>query len=132
MTIPDPAITFTKSSENLKLTFATVVNSEGTIWQNTEYKIQLFSFDPSKKLSDYNGIYIAEEPLKTYIIEGTAEQTINYSITDIDLSKDRYVIDAKSTIGIFTLNLSHPVNVEIHSNDKDEVKRFNEMMEEFV
>ena len=52
--------------------------------------------------------------------------------SDIDLVKGRYVIDAKSTIGIFTLNLSHPVNVEIHSNDKDEIKRFNEMMEEFV
>ena len=57
---------------------------------------------------------------------------VNTFESDIDLSKDRYVIDAKSTIGIFTLNLSHPVNVEIHSNDKDEIKRFNEMMEEFV
>lgn len=52
--------------------------------------------------------------------------------SDIDLSRGRYVIDAKSTIGIFTLDLSIPVNVEIHSDDQEEVKRFNEVMYEFV
>jgi len=50
---------------------------------------------------------------------------------DIDLKRDRYVVDAKSTIGIFTLDLSKPVEVEIHSNDDKEVKKFNEIMEEF-
>ena len=52
--------------------------------------------------------------------------------SDIDLIKGRYIIDAKSTIGIFTLDLSAPVDVVIHSNDEDEVRRFNEVMEEFV
>ena len=52
--------------------------------------------------------------------------------SDIDLVKGRYIIDAKSTIGIFTLDLSAPVDVVIHSNDEDEVRRFNEVMEEFV
>ena len=52
--------------------------------------------------------------------------------SDIDLVKGRYIIDAKSTIGIFTLDLSAPVDVVIHSNDEDEVRRFNEVMEEFI
>lgn len=52
--------------------------------------------------------------------------------SDIDLIKGRYVIDAKSTIGIFTLDLSSPVDVIIHSDNKDEIKRFNEVMEEFI
>ena len=52
--------------------------------------------------------------------------------SDIDLVKGRYIIDAKSTIGIFTLDLSSPVDVVIHSDDEDEIRRFNEVMEEFV
>ena len=52
--------------------------------------------------------------------------------SDIDLIKGRYVIDAKSTIGIFTLDLSAPVDVVIHSDNEDEIKRFNEVMEAFI
>ena len=52
--------------------------------------------------------------------------------SDIDLIKGRYIIDAKSTIGIFTLDLSSPVDVVIHSDDEDEIKRFNEVMEAFI
>lgn len=51
--------------------------------------------------------------------------------SDVDLVKGRYVIDAKSTIGIFTLDLSVPVDVIIHSKNEEEVKKFNELMGEF-
>lgn len=51
--------------------------------------------------------------------------------SDIDLIKGRYIIDAKSTIGIFTLDLSSPVDVVIHSDDEDEIRRFNEVMEKY-
>lgn len=51
--------------------------------------------------------------------------------SDIDLVRGRYVIDAKSAMGIFTLDLSVPVEVLIHSNDEKEIKRFCEVMEEF-
>ena len=51
--------------------------------------------------------------------------------SDIDLIKGRYVIDAKSTIGIFTLDLSVPVDVLIHSENEEEIRRFNEVMEGF-
>lgn len=50
---------------------------------------------------------------------------------DIDLVKGRYIIDAKSTMGIFTLDLSNPVDVVIYSDDKKEIERFNEVMERF-
>ena len=52
--------------------------------------------------------------------------------SDIDLIKGRYIIDAKSTIGIFTLDLSSPVDVVIHSDNDEEIRRFNEVMEAFV
>ena len=56
---------------------------------------------------------------------------INFE-SDIDLVRGRYVIDAKSLIGIYTLDLSKPINVIIHSDDEEEIIRFNEAMKEFV
>ena len=52
--------------------------------------------------------------------------------SDIDVIRDRYVIDGKSAIGIFTLDLSKPIDVEIHSDDPYEIKRFNDIMSEFM
>lgn len=52
--------------------------------------------------------------------------------SDIDLMRGRYIIDAKSILGIFTIDLSQPIDVEIHSNNEEEIKRFNEIMEEFI
>jgi phosphotransferase system HPr-like phosphotransfer protein len=33
---------------------------------------------------------------------------------DVDLGSDRYVVDAKSIMGIFSLDLSKPLKVSIH------------------
>ena len=38
--------------------------------------------------------------------------------SDFDLVSGRYVIDAKSIMGIFSLELSKPINLNIHA-DKD-------------
>ncbi|HZJ82681.1 MAG TPA: HPr family phosphocarrier protein [Clostridia bacterium] len=47
---------------------------------------------------------------------------------EIDLRSGRHVIDAKSILGIFSLDLSKPVIVEIYSDDcddfLDEIKSF--------
>ena len=40
---------------------------------------------------------------------------------EIDLRCDRYVVDAKSILGIFSLDISKPINVEIHSDDCEEL-----------
>ncbi|MBR2377632.1 MAG: HPr family phosphocarrier protein [Clostridia bacterium] len=51
----------------------------------------------------------------------------NYTF-DIDLRSERYVVDAKSLLGIFSLDTSKPLTVEIHSDDCDklieELKQF--------
>ena len=39
---------------------------------------------------------------------------------DVDLTSERYVVDAKSIMGIFSLDLSKPIKVNIHSDDCDE------------
>ena len=47
---------------------------------------------------------------------------------DVDLISERYVVDAKSIMGIFSLDLSKAIKVEIHSDDcqafLDELKQF--------
>lgn len=35
---------------------------------------------------------------------------------DVDLTSGRYVVDAKSIMGIFSLDLSKPIRVDIHSD----------------
>ena len=43
---------------------------------------------------------------------------------DFDLVSGRYVIDAKSIMGIFSLNLSKPIDLAIHTEDN-----LNEILE---
>ncbi len=40
---------------------------------------------------------------------------------EIDLRSEKYVVDAKSILGIFSLDLSKPVTVEIHSDSCDDL-----------
>lgn len=41
---------------------------------------------------------------------------------DFDLVSGRYVIDAKSIMGIFSLDLSRPIDLNIHASDNmDEI-----------
>ena len=47
---------------------------------------------------------------------------------DVDLVSGRYAVDAKSIMGIFSLDLSKPIKMEIHSDDcadfLEEIKPF--------
>ena len=38
---------------------------------------------------------------------------------DFDLVSGRYVIDAKSIMGIFSLDLSNPIDLNVHADGKD-------------
>ena len=38
---------------------------------------------------------------------------------EIDLSCGRYVVDAKSIMGIFSLDLSKPIELNIHTDDAE-------------
>ena len=40
---------------------------------------------------------------------------------DIDLLSGRYVVDAKSIMGIFSLDLLNPIKLNAHSDDTDEL-----------
>ena len=40
---------------------------------------------------------------------------------EIDLTSGRYVVDAKSIMGIFSLDMSKPIKVEAHSENCDQL-----------
>ena len=45
--------------------------------------------------------------------------------------KDRYVIDAKSLLGVLSLDFTQPTMVVIHSVNEDEIVRFYDEMKRF-
>ena len=40
---------------------------------------------------------------------------------DVDLRAGRHVVDAKSILGIFSLDLSKPITLEVYSDDCDDL-----------
>lgn len=48
---------------------------------------------------------------------------------DVDLTSGRYVVDAKSIMGIFSLDLSKPIKVDVHDDNGD---AFVAELEKFV
>ena len=50
---------------------------------------------------------------------------------DIDIVSGRFIIDAKSLLGLFSLDLSKPVECVMHSVDLD-VRSFREAIDKFV
>ena len=59
----------------------------------------------------------------------TFVNTVNKYDFDVDLTSGRYVVDAKSIMGIFSLDLSKPIKVEVYSDD---VEEFTKEMQEFI
>lgn len=75
-----------------------------------DYKIKLDTFDKIKKFINI----------------------VQKFESDIDLVSGRYVIDAKSIMGIFSLDLSKPIDIVVHeTKGMDEIDKINEAMEEF-
>lgn len=51
---------------------------------------------------------------------------------EADLSSGRYVVDAKSIMGIFSLDLSKPIKLELHCNNDDCCTGFMDKIAPFV
>lgn len=47
--------------------------------------------------------------------------SVNTFNTEFDLISGRFVIDAKSILGIFSLDLSKPINLNIYNDDDTEI-----------
>ena len=77
--------------------------------------------------------------MKTFnIILPTVEDVKNFSDAaadssfNINIVRDRYVIDAKSIMGLFCLDLTKPVRVEADTKDEDAFGRFYKKVERYV
>lgn len=51
--------------------------------------------------------------------------------SDIDIISGRYICDAKSIMGIFSFDISKPTDIVIHSDDQDELIRFEEVIKKY-
>ena len=51
---------------------------------------------------------------------------------DIDLSSGRYVVDAKSIMGIFSLDLLNPIKLSAQTDKEDEVKALLDDLMAFI
>lgn len=60
---------------------------------------------------------------KTKVMLGTINDVKNFVTVvtqcdyDVDLISGRYAVDAKSIMGIFSLDLSKPIDLEAHTDD---------------
>ena len=81
-----------------------------------------------KELIIVNGIKIKlkYEDLKEFIKITTSFES------NIDIIKDRYVVDAKSLLGVLSLDFTQPTMIVIHSVNEDEIVRFYDAMKIFA
>ncbi len=61
--------------------------------------------------------------LKTIIDVKNFVNAINSFDFDADLVSGRYVVDAKSIMGIFSLDLSRPITLRVFSNDTEALEK---------
>ena len=66
--------------------------------------------------------------MKTVMIRLSLVENVNKFVNivsrypfDMDLRAGRHVVDAKSILGIFSLDLSKPITLEIYSEDCDKL-----------
>lgn len=48
---------------------------------------------------------------------------------DVELKQGKYVVDAKSIMGIFSLNLEEPAVLVLNTEDEGEVEKFRDYMD---
>ena len=65
------------------------------------------------------------ETLKNFISD------ISKFESNIDAVRGRYVIDAKSIMGMFSIDLSQSVDILIYSDNERELKKFEEVMKKY-
>lgn len=51
--------------------------------------------------------------------------------SDVDLISGRYVVNAKSIMAIFSVALTDKLKIVLHSDNEDEIKKFDEIVEEY-
>lgn len=56
----------------------------------------------------------------------------NKIMPDMDLIVGRYIIDAKSIMGIFSVDLTRKIRLKIHSDNEKECTEIRKKLEKFI
>lgn len=59
-------------------------------------------------------------------------QIANSVPADVTLKSGRYSVDAKSIMGVFSLNLTDPLEVVVETDDPDVIDAFKEKAKDFI
>ena len=51
---------------------------------------------------------------------------------DIDIKGGRYIVNAKSILGIFSLNLAEPLELIIHTEDEDLINQIKDLLVDYI
>ena len=77
--------------------------------------------------------------MKTVMISLNSIDKVKSFVNDItkfdynfDLVSGRYVIDAKSIMGIFSLDLSKPINLHIHAEENADQEKVMEVLKPYI
>lgn len=62
----------------------------------------------------------------------TFVDTVTKYTIDIDLSSGRYVVDAKSIMGIFSLDLLSPIKLSAQTDKEEEIKKLMDDIKAFI
>ena len=57
---------------------------------------------------------------------------INRFNAEFDLVSGRYIIDAKSIMGIFSLDISRPIDLNIHNAEQDQLDEIMEALKPYL
>ena len=77
---------------------------------------------------------MVEKQIKLESIEDVKEfvSAVTVAPFDADLTADRFVVDAKSILGIFSLNLANIITLQIHAEEGPEVDKFLDAIAQYV
>lgn len=51
---------------------------------------------------------------------------------DIDIKGGRYIVNAKSILGIFSLNLVEPLELIIHTEDEGRINQIKDLLVDYI
>ena len=51
---------------------------------------------------------------------------------DLDLMLDRFCVDAKSIMGIFSIDITQPLTLVIHTEDEGRAQEIKELVKEYI
>ena len=64
-------------------------------------------------------------------VKSFVNDLVRFTDVDFDLVSGRYVIDAKSIMGIFSLDLSKPIDLNIHA-DEDKLEEIVNTLKPYI